>query len=226
MPGLSFAIAASRRFNSLSIGGAWVATASPSFESLISAPWPPTAGNCSGAKIRSISFSDRPLTSASAPDVLSSRRLSVVDRSGGTHTSRGVGARSTKVPSISSKTANSCSRRPTSPGGNPVTGCFADGLSCCTGRSLTSWFIILLHNGQRASNGFQRPALGRDSIAPGDDRGCYHQPGTKQVACEQTVARSGIDQRAKQGWASHAPDSRPYRIKQRDGERAHLERKG
>ena len=53
------------------------ATASLSVDSRISAPWPPTAGNCSGAKIRSISFSERPLTSASAPEVFSSSRLRV-----------------------------------------------------------------------------------------------------------------------------------------------------
>ena len=104
-PGLSFATAASRRFNSLSIGGACVATASPSSESRISAPWPPTEGNTSGAKIRSISLSDRPLTSANAPAERRRRLLRLFARSGGTHTSRGVGARSSSVPSMSSRIA-------------------------------------------------------------------------------------------------------------------------
>ena len=51
------------------VPGAWVATDSDSIETRISAPWPPTAGNCSGAKIRSMSLSERPLTSAIAPPV-------------------------------------------------------------------------------------------------------------------------------------------------------------
>ena len=58
------------------------------------------------AKIRSISLSERPLTSASAPEVRTSRRLRVFARPGGTQTSRGVGARSSRVPSISSRIAH------------------------------------------------------------------------------------------------------------------------
>jgi hypothetical protein len=53
-----------------------------------------------------MSFSERPLTSASAPEVRSSKRLRVFARPGGTHTSRGVGARSSSVPSMSSKIAH------------------------------------------------------------------------------------------------------------------------
>ena len=99
------ATAASRRFSSLSSGGALTASASLSMESRISAPWPATARKTSGAKIRSMSLSERPLTIASAPEVRSVNRFSVSDRPGGTHTSRGVGIRSSSVPSMSSRIA-------------------------------------------------------------------------------------------------------------------------
>src|ERR1700676_3605983 len=207
MPGESLAIAASRRFNSLSIGGAWVATASLSPEIRISAPWPPTAGNCSGAKIRSISFSERPLTKASAPEVFSSRRLSVAVSPGGTHTSRGVGARSSSVPSISSSTAHRSSRRASSPGASFGDAWSEDGISCCNGASATSWFISFY------------------STQASDRRG-DHQAGSEQVAGENAGQRSGIDQRSEQGRADHAANAGSDRIEQRDRHRAPLQRQG
>src|SRR6202165_2746851 len=234
MPGLSLAMAANRRFNSLSIGGAWVATASLSVEIRISAPWPPTAGNCSGAKIRSISFSERPLTSARAPEVRISRRLRVFDRPGGTHTSRGVGARSSRVPSISSKIAHSSDRRTSSlAAGTAVRDAFSgDGMSSCNGTSARSCFIsypgsfILLHKGQRPCNRFQRPALGCDSVTPRDKCRRDHQSRSEQIAGKNAVARSGIDQGTEKSGTDDATDSRSDRVKHRDRERTDLQRKG
>ena len=79
---------------------------SPSATGRSSAPWPPTAGSCRGEKMRSSSPIGRPLTKATAPPVRCQSRVSVSRSSGGTRTSRGVGARSSKVPSTSSRKAN------------------------------------------------------------------------------------------------------------------------
>src|ERR1700681_2369303 len=233
MPGLSLAMAANRRFNSLSIGGAWVATASLSVEIRISAPWPPTAGNCSGAKIRSISFNERPLTSARAPEVRISRRLRVFDRPGGTHTSRGVGARSSRVPSISSKIAHSSDRTSSLAAGTAVRDAFSgDGMSSCNGTSARSCFIsypgsfILLHKGQRPCNRFQRPALGRDGVTPRDNGRSDHQSRPQKIARENAAARSCINQRPEQSGAGDAANSGSDRIEQRDRQRTDLQRKG
>ena len=69
-------------------------------------PWPPTAGNSIGEKIRSMSLSERPLTSASAPLVRAKSCGSDFASFGGTRTSCGDGARSSNVPSISSSSAH------------------------------------------------------------------------------------------------------------------------
>ena len=64
--------------------------------------------------------------------------FTIVASPGGTHTSRGVGARSSSVPSISSRTANPSSCRDSSlavkfAGTEP-----GDGMSCCDGTSAKS----------------------------------------------------------------------------------------
>src|SRR5262245_22942362 len=74
----------------------------------VSAPWPPIAGKCDGAKSPSRSAIGRPLTKASAPFVRTNNRLSVSSNPGASCTSTGDGPMSTMVPSTSSKRAIFC----------------------------------------------------------------------------------------------------------------------
>ena len=105
MPGLSLAIAASRRLQVLVQRRGVAATASLFVASRISAPWPPTAGNRSGAKDQVDVVQRTAADQRQRARRAFSSRLKVASRSGGTHTSRGVGARSSKVPSMSSRIA-------------------------------------------------------------------------------------------------------------------------
>src|SRR5207248_9051326 len=84
---------------------------------------------------------------------------------------------------------------------------------------------LLVADPQRASNGFQRSALGSNGIAPRDYRRRDHQTGTEQVTCEKAVARSGIDKRAEEGGAGHPSNSRSNCIKQCNSQRTNLQRK-
>src|SRR5438105_6797869 len=106
MPGPASAIAANWRLMLASSGGSRGAAAASPAMGRSSAPWPPIAGSCKGEKIRSISLTGRPLTKASAPPARCHRRPSVSRREWGTNTSRGVGAMSRIVPSISSRMAS------------------------------------------------------------------------------------------------------------------------
>ena len=116
----------------------------------ISAPWPPTAGNCSGAKIKSISLSERPLTSASAPLVRTNRRFSVFASPGGTQTSRGVGISSSSVPSMSSKMAVSLKCGTSERGTGTVSGAPSSSPAISSSNGISSQILshlILLHKG-------------------------------------------------------------------------------
>src|ERR1700722_3861459 len=133
------------------------------------------------------------------------------------------------MSSSTAKSPNRCASSPATSFGEAVWG---NGMSSCNGtsaksRSIKSCLIfILLHKGQRACNRFQRPALGRDGVAPRDASRRDHQPRSEQVARENAVARAGVDQRAKQSRTDDAANSRSHGIEQRNRQRPDLERKG
>ena len=98
-------MAARRRFNSLSIGGAWVATASLSVEMphfrAVAADGRKLFGRKDQIDIVQRASADE-RKRAGGPHREPAEGFA---RPGGTHTSRGVGARSSSVPSMSSKSA-------------------------------------------------------------------------------------------------------------------------
>src|SRR6266516_1028257 len=123
MPVPSAATPASRCLSPEGSGAARPATGAPSLAGRNSAPWPPMAAKRSGAKTRSMSCSERPLTSASASPLSRSSRANVSGRPLGTRTSGGVAAMSRIVPSISSRKASSAGGA-----GSPGTMSFMAGL--------------------------------------------------------------------------------------------------
>src|ERR1700722_2327352 len=207
------------------MGGACVATASLPIEIRISAPWPPTAGNRSGAKIRSMSFSDRPLTRASAPPVRSCKACSVAANPGGTQTSRGVRARSRSVPSISSSMAQPPRHFESFSAINASEEPSAGHASSRGGstRFARPSVITSLHSSQRLRDRFQCAPLRRDRIAPANGRGHQHQRRAKQIAGKNTAPRTGVDQRPKQDGTGDAAHAGTNGIEQGNRQRTHLQ---
>src|SRR5580692_6607683 len=174
-----------------------------------------------------MSLSERPLTSASAPLVRARRACSVAASPGGTHTSRGVRARSRSVPSISSKIAQPSRHFASFPAISsseaPSAGHASSRID--NTRLARPSSISSLHKSQRLRDRFQRAPFGRNRIAPAD-QGCHqHQHRAKQITHKDTVTRAGIDQRPEQDGTGDTANTGTHRIEQGDRQRTYFQRK-
>jgi hypothetical protein len=78
---------------------------------------------------------------------------------------------------------------------------------------------------QRRRDLLERLAFRIDREAPCDDGGDQHQAGADRIADEHVRPTAGLDQRAEQRRRGKAAGTGPDRVEDRDGDRAHLERK-
>src|SRR6195256_3461500 len=224
-------MATSLRLSSGSSGGASRPSRVLPSISRNSAPCPPTAVSRMGANSRSISSSERPLTSATAPLVRAISRARTCRSESGTRTSRGVNAMSTMVPSMSSRNAV----RPRSGVrlGATISMCllfirlviciFRESPSCRKfGSSLEA--PPLIDEGERPGNRLERLALRRHAPAPLHPGRGDHQYGARKIAHENPPTRPGLDQHSEKEWPRDAPDSGPDRIEESDRKSADFER--
>src|SRR5262249_51199740 len=106
-----------------------------------------------------------PLTSARAPPVCCVRRERTLRNAGGTHTSRGVGASSTSVPSTSSKIAH-CLKSGTNDGATSTSvSASPRSFGHCTVRP-SEFHCHSIDRRQRSRQRLERPAFRSDAPAP------------------------------------------------------------
>src|SRR5579862_7686703 len=217
MPGPISVTLASLRFK-VALSGPARSNGSASADTRNSAPWPPIAASCKGEKIRSMSASDRPETSATAPPVKSSSRPSVRRRPGGTQTCCGDGARSRMVPSMSSRIAHFRKS------GTSEISASSMSRSEISRAISTSDIHYSINKRKRPAHRFERFALGGDAPARLDGSGGGHQDRADRVTRGDAAARAGRDQQAEQERAGDAADGGADGIEEGDGERANLQR--
>src|SRR5580704_2295109 len=221
MPGPISVTLASLRFNVALSGPARIKD-SASVVTRSSAPWPPIAASCKGEKIKSMSASGRPETSATAPPVRSSSRASVRRRPGGTQTCCGDGARSRMVPSMSSRIAHF---RKSGTSEISASSMSRSEISRVMSKSApTSDICDSIDECKRSAHRFERFALGGDAPAGLDDGGGGHQDRANHVAHGDAQARAAGDQHAEQQRAADAADAGADGIKEGNSERANLQR--
>ena len=175
MPGPISVTLASLRFKAALSGPARI-SGSASAATRNSAPWPPIAASCNGEKIRSMSASERPETSATAPPVKSSSRASVRRSPGGTQTCCGDGARSRMVPSMSSRIAH------LSKSGTSEISASSMSRSDMSRVMFTLDIRYSIDECKRPAHRFERFALGSDAPAGLDDGGSGHQDRAEHIA--------------------------------------------